>query len=122
MQRHSLHFLLSKIGSEIKVEDNHNSLSGRWIDKVTLKLVTTSFANLRCIYILELEIHVMKSVKILALAVIATFVAIAAALSVTAVSAQDNMTAGNYTESGDNMSAASESGSGDISGLLGGAG
>jgi hypothetical protein len=68
----------------------------------------------------------MQNVKILVLAVIATFVAIAA-LFVTAVSAQDNMTGGNmtegnYTESGGNMSAASESGSGDISGLLGGAG
>lgn len=91
-----------------------------------IELITTSFANLRCIYILELEIHVMQNVRTLVLAVIATFVA-TAAISVTAVSAQDNMTGGNmtegnYTESGGNMSAASESGSGDISGLLGGAG
>ena len=68
----------------------------------------------------------MQNVKILLLAVIATFVATAAS-SVTAVSAQDNMTGGNmtegnYTESGGNMSGASESGSGNVSGLLGGLG
>ena len=66
----------------------------------------------------------MQNVKFLLLAVIATFVA-TAATSVTAVSAQDNvtgsnMTGGNYTESSGNMSDASESGSGNVSGLLGG--
>jgi hypothetical protein len=66
----------------------------------------------------------MQNNKILLLAVIATLVA-TAATSVTAVSAQDNMTGGNmternYTESGGNMSDASESGSGNVSGLLGG--
>jgi hypothetical protein len=68
----------------------------------------------------------MQNVKILVMAVIATFVAIAT-LSVTAVSAQDNMTGanmteGNNTESSGNMSAAWESGSGNISGLAGGFG
>jgi hypothetical protein len=66
----------------------------------------------------------MQNVKFLLLAVIATFVA-TATTSVTAVSAQDNvtgsnMTGGNYTESSGNMSDASESGSGNVSGLLGG--
>lgn len=66
----------------------------------------------------------MQNVKFLLLAVIASFVA-TAATSVTAVSAQDNvtgssMTGGNYTESSGNMSDASESGSGNVSGLLGG--
>ena len=66
----------------------------------------------------------MQYAKFLPLAVIVTFVAIAA-MTVTAVSAQDNvtgssMTGGNYTESSGNMSDASESGSGNVSGLLGG--
>lgn len=66
----------------------------------------------------------MQNVKFLLLAVIATFVA-TVAISITGVSAQDNMTGGNmtegnYTESSGNMSDASESGSGNVSGLLGG--
>ncbi|MGB7633070.1 MAG: hypothetical protein WBL68_05045 [Nitrososphaeraceae archaeon] len=66
----------------------------------------------------------MDIIKILLLAVIATFVA---PVSVTAVSAQSNMTGGNmtegnYTDIGGNMSGVSESEAGNISGLLGGAG
>jgi hypothetical protein len=72
----------------------------------------------------KLRFMPMDSGKILALAVLASLVAIAAA-SVAEVSAQDNMTGGNmtegnYTDMNGNMTDVSASDAGSISGLLGG--
>ena len=67
----------------------------------------------------------MESGKILALALLASLVAVATAF-VSEVSAQDNMTGGNmtegnYTDMNGNMTDVSASDAGSISGLLGGA-